>query len=75
MTEYSIQQTSLEQIFNKFASNQGKKFEGFNDEDFLKRESKSIIIDDNLFVSIKILTQIKAKISSFVIPLVTYKYI
>ena len=48
MTEYSIQQTSLEQIFNKFASNQGKKFEGFNDEDFLKRESKSIIIDDNL---------------------------
>ena len=48
VTEYSIQQTSLEQIFNKFASNQGKKFEGFNDEDFLKRESKSIIIDDNL---------------------------
>ena len=32
ITEYSIQQTSLEQIFNKFAENQGKTEEDIKNE-------------------------------------------
>ena len=46
VTEYTIQQTSLEQIFNKFASYQGKKVE--IDKDVLKKENKGIIVDDDL---------------------------
>ena len=51
VTEYSIQQTSLEQIFNKFAANQGKTkkdIENINIDD----EKKGIIIDDNLLNSL-----------------------
>ena len=51
ITEYSIQQTSLEQIFNKFAANQGKAqkdLENINIDD----EKKGIIIDDNLVNSL-----------------------
>ena len=48
VTEYSIQQTSLEQIFNKFAINQGKNLEEFDEDDLLKLENKNIDIDDNL---------------------------
>ena len=48
VTEYSIQQTSLEQIFNKFAINQGKNLEEFDEDDILKLENKNINIDDNL---------------------------
>ena len=49
VTEYSIQQTSLEQIFNKFAANQGKPANEIDEnEDILKHENKSIIIDDEL---------------------------
>ena len=42
VTEYSIQQTSLEQIFNQFAARQGKK----DDQEIEKKTE--IIIDDNL---------------------------
>ena len=52
VTEYSIQQTSLEQIFNKFAANQGKAFDEFDEDDILKHENKSIIIDDDLLKSL-----------------------
>jgi ATP-binding cassette subfamily A (ABC1) protein 3 len=48
VTEYSIQQTSLEQIFNKFASNQGKVNNEIEQEKMLV-ENKNIIIDDALF--------------------------
>ena len=45
ITEYSIQQTSLEQIFNKFAENQGK-----TEEDIKKSEKivNDIIIDEKI---------------------------
>ena len=44
ITEYSIQQTSLEQIFNKFAENQGK-----TEEDIKNSEAKiEIQINDEL---------------------------
>ena len=50
VTEYSIQQTSLEQIFNKFAANQGKTKkqleENKNEDD--QDQKKNIIIDDIL---------------------------
>ena len=46
VTEYSIQQTSLEQIFNKFAAYQGQKVE--IDKEILKKENKGIIVDDEL---------------------------
>ena len=45
ITEYSIQQTSLEQIFNKFAENQGRT------EEYIKNNEKidtNIMIDDKL---------------------------
>ena len=48
VTEYSIQQTSLEQIFNKFASNQGKLVTNYKDEDIINQQNKGILIDDNL---------------------------
>ena len=41
ITEYSIQQTSLEQIFNKFAENQGK-----TEEDI--KNSEKVINDINI---------------------------
>ena len=51
VTEYSIQQTSLEQIFNKFASNQGKVNNEIEQEKLLT-ENKNIVIDDDLFSNI-----------------------
>ena len=52
VTEYSIQKTSLEQIFNKFAANQGKtkeQMEENNDNDNnIVTESKNIVVDDDL---------------------------
>ena len=51
ITEYSIQQTSLEQIFNKFAANQGKAkndIENIGIDD----ENKGIVVDDNLVNSL-----------------------
>ena len=48
VTEYSIQKTSLEQIFNKFAANQGKTKEQVDDKQSDVEESKNIIVDDNL---------------------------
>ena len=47
ITEYSIQKTSLEQIFNKFAANQGKNSIDFNIDD-TQNEKKGIFIDDEL---------------------------
>ena len=49
VTEYSIQKTSLEQIFNKFAANQGKS--KHHKEDNIsnnEEQSKNIIVDDDL---------------------------
>ena len=56
VTEYSIQQTSLEQIFNKFAANQGKDTKELEDVNILDEndESKLIVIDDALFNNILI---------------------
>ena len=48
VTEYSIQKTSLEQIFNKFAANQGKTKEQINKQQSDVEESKNIIVDNNL---------------------------
>ena len=52
VTEYSIQKTSLEQIFNKFAASQGKtkeQMEENNDNDNnIATESKNIVVDDDL---------------------------
>ena len=52
VTEYSIQKTSLEQIFNKFAASQGKtkgQMEENNDNDNnIVTESKNIVVDDDL---------------------------
>ncbi len=46
ITEYSIQQTSLEQIFNKFSMNQGKNNEDQkNDNDI----NSYVLIDNILF--------------------------
>jgi len=45
ITEYSIQQTSLEQIFNKFAENQGKTEEDIKNTE---KVDNNIKIDDNL---------------------------
>ena len=47
ITEYSIQQTSLEQIFNKFASNQGNFNNEIDSKDLIK-EKNYLIIDDDL---------------------------
>ena len=51
VTEYSIQQTSLEQIFNKFASIQGKVNKDIEEKNILE-EDKKIVIDDELFNNI-----------------------
>ena len=51
ITEYSIQQTSLEQIFNKFAENQGKTEEDIQNE---KEDKSDILITSSL---VKELTQ------------------
>ena len=51
VAEYSIQQTSLEQIFNKFAFNQGKINNEIEEENILK-ESKNIVINDELYNNI-----------------------
>ena len=51
VTEYSIQQTSLEQIFNKFASIQGKVNKDIKEKNILE-EDKKIVIDDELFNNI-----------------------
>ena len=51
ITEYSIQQTSLEQIFNKFAENQGKTEEDIKNE---KEVNNDILINSSL---VKDLTQ------------------
>ena len=49
VTEYSIQKTSLEQIFNKFAQKQGKSKEQIYEDDNTEDENKkNIIIDDVL---------------------------
>ena len=48
VTEYSIQQTSLEQIFNKFAQNQGKTEKELKEKENLIEPKKNIIIDDKL---------------------------
>ena len=45
ITEYSIQQTSLEQIFNKFAQNQGKTEEDIKNE---KEVTNDILITSKL---------------------------
>ena len=47
ITEYSIQQTSLEQIFNKFAYNQGNLNNEIDSKDLIK-EKNYLIIDDEL---------------------------
>ena len=47
ITEYSMQKTSLEQIFNKFAANQGRIAIDFNLEEN-QNEKKGIFIDDDL---------------------------
>ncbi len=50
ITEYSIQQTSLEQIFNKFASRQGKKAgEIDEDEEEEADNRKGIKVDDEVY--------------------------
>ena len=48
VTEYSIQQTSLEQIFNKFASNQGKSQIEIEANNNVDEEKKNIVIDEIL---------------------------
>ena len=52
VTEYSIQKTSLEQIFNKFAASQGKTKEQMeeNNDNYnnIVTESKNIVVDDDL---------------------------
>ena len=46
ITEYSIQQTSLEQIFNKFSLNQGKKN---NEEQKQEDENSYVLIDNSIY--------------------------
>ena len=52
VTEYSIQKTSLEQIFNKFAASQGKTKEQMdeknNNDDNNMTQSKNIVVNDEL---------------------------
>ena len=56
VTEYSIHQTSLEQIFNRFDSNKGKKSEGKEKEkegtDEEEIKNVEIIINDNVYNSL-----------------------
>ena len=51
ITEYSIQQTSLEQIFNKFSENQGKTEEDIKNE---KEVNNDILVNSSI---VKELTQ------------------
>ena len=53
ITEYTIQQTSLEQIFNKFASSQGIINNNINIDDDIN-EKKGIYIDDELLTNLNI---------------------
>ena len=53
ITEYTIQQTSLEQIFNKFASNQGVLVDDVHIDDDVN-EKKGIYIDDELLNNLNI---------------------
>jgi len=53
ITEYTIQQTSLEQIFNKFASNQGVIVDDVHIDDEVN-EKKGIYIDDELLSNLNI---------------------
>ena len=48
VTEYSIQQTSLEQIFNAFAANQGKTGKQIDNNIKSDDEKKGLVIDDDL---------------------------
>jgi ATP-binding cassette subfamily A (ABC1) protein 3 len=48
VTEYSIQQTSLEQIFNAFAANQGKTGQQIDNNIKSDDEKKGLVIDDDL---------------------------
>ncbi len=48
ITEYSIQQTSLEQIFNAFAANQGKTDKQIDNNIKSDDEKKGLVIDDDL---------------------------
>ena len=52
VTEYSIQKTSLEQIFNKFAASQGKTKEQMdeknNNDDNNMTQGKNIVVNDEL---------------------------
>ena len=54
VTEYSIQQTSLEQIFNKFSSNQGKNNSYIEQEENILEENKLIVVDEDLFSNVLI---------------------
>ena len=54
VTEYSIQQTSLEQIFNKFAIHQGRDFNTFNEEFILKHKTNYLVIDEELLNKLNI---------------------
>ena len=54
VTEYSIQQTSLEQIFNKFSSNQGKNNSYIEQEENILEENKLIVVDEDLFNNVLI---------------------
>ena len=47
VTEYCLQQTSLEQIFNTFAANQGKNNKE-EEANIQLEENKGIVIDENL---------------------------
>ena len=54
VTEYSIHQTSLEQIFNRFDSNKGKKSENKENEGTDEEEIKNveIVINDDVYNSL-----------------------
>ena len=54
VTEYSIHQTSLEQIFNRFDSNKGKKSENKENEGADEEEIKNveIVINDDVYNSL-----------------------
>ena len=49
ITEYSIQQTSLEQIFNKFSVNQGKNINKNQEQNKEDEGNSYVLIDDILF--------------------------
>ena len=63
ITEYSIQQTSLEQIFNKFAENQGKTEEDIKNNEKIVNDIiiDSTIVSDLISVKIKKKKKVKKK--------------